>query len=106
MPRRLQLLIKVFDLRGESAWEQTLVLSDFGSLAFDYPVANDAPLGYYRITVDTVGRQQRQGWYGEPLVAGVFRVEAYRPVESDVSVRPAQAHYIVGDTLRATMVGT
>ncbi|MGQ9852420.1 MAG: alpha-2-macroglobulin family protein [Candidatus Oleimicrobiaceae bacterium] len=106
VPQRLQLLGKVFDSRGESAWEQTLVPNNFGSLAFDYPVAKDAPLGYYRVTVDTVGRQQPQGWYGEPLVAGVFRVEAYRPVESQVSVRPAQAHYIVGDTLRATVVGT
>ncbi|MDZ7337178.1 MAG: MG2 domain-containing protein [candidate division KSB1 bacterium] len=105
-PAGLPAKVKVYDSRGQAAWEQVLGTNAFGSLAFDYPVPPDAPLGYYRVTVDTGTSPPPKGVYREPLVEGVFRVEAFRPAECEVNVRPDRSGYVLGDTLRATVSGS
>jgi uncharacterized protein YfaS (alpha-2-macroglobulin family) len=105
VPRDLRPQVKIIDSRGETVWEQTAGLNDFGSFAFDYALDQGSPLGYYRITVDTAKGAPPPGVYREPIVDGVFRVEAYRPAECEVKVRPERTDYVVGDTLRATVIG-
>ncbi|MCR4439803.1 MAG: MG2 domain-containing protein [bacterium] len=105
VPARLRPQVKVFDSRGEVVWDKPVALNAFGSLALDYAVPEGAPLGYYRVTVDSSRAKPAQGVYVQPVAEGVFRVEAYRPAECEVKVRTERAQYIAGDTLHATVTG-
>ncbi len=105
VPGALRPQVKIYDSRGQKVWEEVLEPNGFGSLAVDFPTVPDAPLGYYRVTVDSSAGPPPKGEYRQPLAEGVFRVEAFRPAECEVKVRPDRPAYVLGDTLCATISG-
>lgn len=78
--------IEVFDARGTSVYETTLVQSDYGTFATDFEIPADASLGSYRIEV-----------FGQSFW---FAVEEYVPAAFKLEAESTQEEYINGDTMK------
>lgn len=84
--------VQVYDDRGEVIFEQDLLLTPNGSFSGEVLLANDAPLGYYRI-VANVSSNQRESF-------GLsFNVAEYRAPEFQVEVTPQVDQVAQGDTI-------
>ena len=107
-------IMTVTDPMGEQVASDSLSLSEYGSFDTSVKIKPTAHLGYYGITVFTAatGLEYSGGdyqGYNTPkapkgmvrAAADGFRVEAFRPAESEVNVRFIQPEYIMGDTVRA-----
>ena len=72
----------------EVVHEATLQANDHGSVALAFPLRDDAPLGYYSVSVDT--EKGHRGWGG-------FQVEAYKTPRVKVDVGTPREAYAAGD---------
>lgn len=76
----------VYSSRNEKLIERDVVLSAYGTFAFDVVLPRDAPLGRYRIEV-----------FGQ---RAFFDVEEYVPAAFKVDVASESDEYIAGDTMQ------
>ncbi|MCC6616490.1 MAG: Ig-like domain-containing protein [Anaerolineae bacterium] len=84
---------------GSLLYDETLPLTPYGTFSGQFDVADDAPLGYYRIEVELPRQDPEQPYYGsEGRVA--FQVAQYRAPEFQVDVTPEQDEVVQGDTIR------
>ncbi len=109
-------VVTVSDPMGEQVESDSLRLSEYGSFDLTVKIKPTAHLGYYRITVFTAatGLEYSGGYYEDNSVktpqgmirvaSDGFRVEAFRPAESEVTVRFMQPEYIMGDTISANVL--
>ncbi len=85
---------------GELLWSSKVPLSEFGTFSGEYQIADDAPLGYYRLNVRLPHDQELVQY----TPAGVsFAVAEYRAPEYQVTVTPDQAEVAQGDSVTATV---
>ncbi len=124
LPVGRKVLVAVMDPMNEEVQTDTMTVSPFGSFDLSFEMSPNAHLGDYRIHVftrksgleyggseyDYEDEDQKKSPEGMIEVAsGSFRVEAFRPAESEVSVRflangtPDQPSYTMGDTARGTI---
>ena len=87
------------DDRGEEIYSKVLPVTPRGSFSGKLELDADAPLGYYRIVVDT--GSNRRSSFGLS-----FNVAEYRAPEFQVAVTPQEREVAQGDTLRVLVDST
>ena len=88
--------VQIFDDRGEIVYEQDLPLTPFGTFSGQFDIADDAPLGFYRINVELpVDRRYRFEGGGIS-----FNVAEFRLPEFQVEVTPDQDQVVQNDTIK------
>ncbi|MFQ6082006.1 MAG: MG2 domain-containing protein [Candidatus Aminicenantia bacterium] len=103
LPEVKEFEIEIKDSRQEEVFKRKVDLNSFGSFSLNFSLSKDASLGNYRITVRLLTKKgEREKRYN---IQGSFRVEAFRPAEFEVTVRPEKESYIFGDTYQATISG-
>jgi hypothetical protein len=73
-------------------------LDEFGSFSLDYTSPEDAALGFYQVI--TKMPPQKPG-EKETVIAGSFRVEAFRPAEFEVHLRARRESIVFGQDYEA-----
>ncbi|GAB4544358.1 MAG: hypothetical protein OHK0023_01050 [Anaerolineae bacterium] len=95
LPRSV--LATVVNNRGEVIYEKTLPVSEFGSFGDKVDIAEDGPLGYYRINIYPSGRKDDRA-FGRGV-----DVAQYRVPEFQVQLNPEANAVVQGDTVRVTV---
>ncbi len=85
--------VRVYDPKGEKVFEETFKGDAYGGFEFQYPLADTATLGAYRVEV--VGFQQGG--------AVRFRVEEYKKPEFEVSIDAPSEPVMLGEEIEATI---
>lgn len=96
--------VRVLDPEGEVVFDEVLPLNEFGSFSGQFDIADDAPLGEYRLVAQLPGQMPND--YYNPLGSIRFGVAEYRAPEFQVEVTPAQAEVVQGDTITVTVDAT
>ena len=87
--------VQIFDDRGEIVYEQDLPLTPFGTFSGQFDIADDAPLGFYRINVELPTNQQYRFEGG-----GIsFNVAEFRLPEFQVEVTSDRNQVVQNDTI-------
>lgn len=94
--------VKIYDANGEIVFDQTLDITPFGSFSSQFELADDAPLGYYRIEAELPRPQNQDYYYGESASVS-FGVAEFRLPEFQVNVTPAAPEVVQGDTISVTI---
>ncbi|MBI5669953.1 MAG: Ig-like domain-containing protein [Chloroflexi bacterium] len=89
--------VKIYDANGEIVYDEVLDITPFGTFSGQFDIADDAPLGFYRIEAE-LPRQEGQEFYSVS-----FGVAEFRLPEFQVNVTPAAAEVVQGDTIRVTV---
>ena len=87
--------VQIFDDRGEIVFEQDVPLTPFGTFSGQFDIADDAPLGFYRINVElpTNGQSRYEG-------GGIsFNVAEFRLPEFQVEVTAERDQVVQNDTI-------
>ncbi|MEO8392350.1 MAG: Ig-like domain-containing protein [Chloroflexota bacterium] len=93
--------VRIVDDQGEVVYDKTLPLTPFGTFSDSFPVAADAPLGYYQIIAQMPG-QSADNYY--PSTGTVsFGVAEYRAPEYQVNVSADKPEVVQGDTIKITV---
>jgi hypothetical protein len=96
--QRARIRVRIEDPRNGEILSREVPLNAYGAFAFSLPLKAAAPTGSYRITVEAqTAVKPKPRWTS--IAGGEFRVEAFRPAEFEVTVKPARDHYILGDTV-------
>jgi len=93
---------QIFDNQGELIYEKALPLTEFGTFSDTFMLADDAPLGFYRVVVDLPSSQQFQSEGGSVA----FNVAEYRLPEFQVELLPEQTEVVQGDTISVNLDST
>jgi hypothetical protein len=93
--------LAIQDPNGKEVYRKQLKISAFGSVADSFPVAKEAPLGFYTINGQLVPDTD----VGSQGLWGNFSVLAYRKPEYRVTVTPTAEEYFNNDTVRADISG-
>ncbi|MBN1563509.1 MAG: Ig-like domain-containing protein [Anaerolineae bacterium] len=88
--------VKAYDDRGELIYDKVLDVTPHGSFSGQIDLDTEAPLGYYRITVE-VGSNQRDSF------GASFSVAEYRAPEFQVDVLAATDQVAQGDTIQVAV---
>ncbi|HVE12215.1 MAG TPA: MG2 domain-containing protein, partial [Elusimicrobiota bacterium] len=117
--------VTVVDPREAEVFKSTLTLSEFSSFDLDYPVAEGAPTGSWKIRVSDLAEAPREKTAvvqeepndeeGEPEEApngekrlnaqAEFRVEAFKPASFEVHAAPGKGEYLAGEAFSAAIDG-
>ncbi len=97
IPNRKEITLTVRDARGDNVLQEKVAVSEFGSFSLDVPLQEIAPLGYYSISAETL-RVASDPQSTVSFLYGNFRVEAFRPADFAVRVRPQKPEYVLGDS--------
>ncbi len=89
LPASAPVVVSVRDAAWEPIYETTLAVDGFGTFSGTIDLAEDAPLGTYRIEVTFEDRS-----FGDTFV-----VAAYRPPEFEVTVTPERDEVAVGEAV-------
>jgi len=90
------LTITIYDPRGNKVQEVSKRTDDFGGLDGEFVLAEEPPLGVYRIQV-----------HGQSYAGGQnFRVEEYKKPEFEVTVEPDTSHARLGRKVNAVIKAT
>ncbi len=89
LPPSAPVVVSVFDAAWEPIYETTLAVDGFGTFSGTIELAEDAPLGTYRIEVTFEDRS-----FGDTFV-----VAAYRPPEFEVTVTPERGEAPLGEAV-------
>jgi uncharacterized protein YfaS (alpha-2-macroglobulin family) len=94
--------VKIYDDRGEIIYDKELPLTPFGTFSDQIDLAEDAPLGYYNISVElpTTRRYQSEGG------SVGFSVAEFRVPEFQVEATPETDAVVQGDTVRVAIDST
>ena len=94
-PDLTEVPVEIYDDEGELIYNQVLPLTEFGTFSDTLMLADDAPLGYYRINVDLPSTQR----YSREGGSVSFNVAEYRLPEFQVDVNPAADQVAQGETV-------
>ncbi|MBN2024823.1 MAG: alpha-2-macroglobulin [Pirellulales bacterium] len=86
--------LDIFNPKGEKIVEKTYTADQYGGMADELELPEDAALGVYRFAVKTGSR---------PLGGGTFRVEEYKKPEFEVSVDAPSEPVMLGEKIAATV---
>ena len=86
---------QVFDDRGEIVYEREVDLTEFGTFNDSFEIADDAPLGFYRVVVDLPSQQEFRSEGGSVS----FNVAEYRLPEFQVELTPEAEQVVQGETI-------
>lgn len=89
--------VTVTDPRDKVIFKRTATASAFGSVAGDFALSVDAPLGEYTVAVNLPGRNTEAMTEG----GNQFRVEEYKKPEFEVTVTPNADHVRLGAPVSA-----
>ncbi|NLG49222.1 MAG: hypothetical protein GX552_03805, partial [Chloroflexi bacterium] len=90
-PAGTPLQVVAIDGQGREFWQASLPLSSAGTFYGQFPLSEDASLGYYSIEAN----------YQDYHFGTSFQVAEYRKPEFQVSVTLNESDYIQGDTIQA-----
>jgi len=93
LPDQMTVPVEVIDDRGETIWQGDLPVTPQGSFSGQVTLADDAPLGFYLVQVDTGSNVRDSFSVG-------FSVAEYRAPEFQVQVTPAVDQVAQGDTIQ------
>ena len=96
-PDRETVPVKIYNERGEVVYEETLPLTPFGTFSGEFPIADDAPLGFYRIEVDVTPAERTYPFEGGSVA---FLVAEYRVPEFQVALTPAEDAVVQNATIQ------
>ncbi len=91
LPGREDASARIYDVTGETVYEDELALDEFGAFHDELELAEGAPLGDYNIEV---------AFGGETFYSN-FLVTAYRPPEFEALVTPEQEELLAGQSTHA-----
>ncbi len=91
--------ISVQDPQGKVFYTGTLEMNDWGSVASEFALDSEAPLGMYRIEMRPVFEFESYS----PLQSFYFYVAEYRKPEFQVELTTDRPTYINGETITATL---
>lgn len=94
--------VKVYDDRGEVIYEKDVELTPFGTFSDKIDIAEDAPLGNYRVSVELPSEQQYR--YEGGSVS--FLVAEYRLPEYQVTANPVVPEVVQGGTVAVEIEGS
>ncbi|GIL14092.1 MAG: hypothetical protein BroJett038_28120 [Chloroflexota bacterium] len=94
--------VKIFDSNGEIIYDKTLSLTPFGTFSDQFDIADNAPLGYYRIEAEMPRPEGEDFYYGSSASIS-FGVAEFRLPEFQVNVTPAAGEVVQGDTIQVTV---
>lgn len=98
--------VQIVDPNGRSLYLKNLPLTQFGSFSDTFTVAEDAPLGYYRIIARPGFRGVNpENWRGPTFSRGVD-VAQYRVPEFQVNLTPEKPEVVQGETIKVTVEST
>ncbi|MBN1966910.1 MAG: Ig-like domain-containing protein, partial [Anaerolineae bacterium] len=100
---RSEIPILIQDDRGETVFEDTLPLTEYGTFSGQFEIGDDAGLGYYRLVamLDPEG-----GIYAQDNFSLSFSVAEYRAPEFQVTVTPEADQVVQGETIRIAVEST
>ncbi|NTW50053.1 MAG: hypothetical protein HGB19_10045, partial [Chlorobiales bacterium] len=101
VPKQKKYFLTIYNSRNEQVQRKAVQIDPtFASFSDSLKLADNTPLGYYSmsLTKDTSATYSN-------ITDGGFRVEAYRPATFAVNVKASQAHYVSGETIKATIEG-
>ncbi len=88
--------VQIFDDRGEIVFDEELTLTPYGTFSGQFDIADDAPLGFYRINAEI----PVSGFYGRESGGISFSVAEFRVPEFQVEVTPQQEQVVQNETLQ------
>ncbi|NWG16872.1 MAG: Ig-like domain-containing protein [Chloroflexi bacterium] len=94
--------VTIYDANGEIVYEETLSLTPFGTFSGQFDIADDAPLGYYRIEAELPRPAGEDFYYGSSASIS-FGVAEFRLPEFQVNVTPTAGEVAQGDTIQLTV---
>jgi alpha-2-macroglobulin len=100
VPVGKQVTVTVDDPNNKQIFQTSTVISAFGTVHGDFVLPPDAALGYYSISIHTVGTSFDNMEYG---MTGGFNVEEYKKPEYEVRVTPDKPRVLQGDSITATI---
>ncbi|MEM9488398.1 MAG: MG2 domain-containing protein, partial [Myxococcota bacterium] len=89
VPNKGRIKVRIEDSRGQSVYNRSQKLSEFGGFAFDLPLTSEANLGDYYVTASIKGQTFREK----------FSVEEFRKVSFELDLAGAERHGRIGDKL-------
>ena len=92
LPDAKTIKLKVTDADNKVVFQQDAPVSVHGAVTADFTLAADAGLGYYTVNLDGVNED-----------SGSFYVEEYKKPEYQVTVKPAAARVLQGNSIQATI---
>ncbi len=90
--------IQVQDARGETVYEATLPLTEYGTFHGQFELAEDASLGYYTLATNFPQPEDRPYYYDRNFRLS-FGVAEYRAPEFQVTVTPEHDAVVQGQTI-------
>jgi uncharacterized protein YfaS (alpha-2-macroglobulin family) len=101
LPDFNSLPVRIYDSNGEIIFDESLPLTAFGTFNGQFNIADDAPLGYYRIEVVLPTSDPDAYYFSNPGIS--FGVAEYRLPEYQVTVTPEAVEVAQGDTITVTV---
>ena len=93
--------VTIYDANNEVVYNEVLPMTPFGTFSGQFNIADNAPLGYYRINAELPNDDQNNYYGGGAGIS--FGVAEYRLPEFEVNVTPSAAAVVQGDTIKATV---
>ncbi len=99
VPTLRRVPVQIYDDQGNIVLERDFELTSFGTFSGEFTLSDDAPLGYYYISVDLPSNHPYQTEGG-----GVsFGVAEYRLPEFQVNVAPVEPEVVQGGTVQVAV---
>jgi alpha-2-macroglobulin len=89
--------VKIYDANGEVVYDDVLPLTPFGTFSGQFDIADDAPLGYYRVAA-SMPTNDPNGYQPEAGIS--FGVAEYRLPEFEVNVTPSTEAVVQDDKIQ------
>ncbi|MBA3868389.1 MAG: Ig-like domain-containing protein, partial [Anaerolineae bacterium] len=96
--------VKILDANGETVFDKTVPVTQFGTFSGQFDIASDAPLGYYQLQATIPGDESPEN--SQPNGTLTFGVAEFRLPEFQVNVNPAADAVVQGDTVKVTVNST
>lgn len=90
--RNAEIQVTIYDPQGAVVYQESMSLSDVGTLHGEFPLADEAALGSY--TLEAI--------YNEQHLSASFQVAEYRRPEFQVTVQTDRPEYAQGDRINVT----
>ena len=88
--------VQIFDDRGEVIFDEELPLTAYGTFSGQFDIADDAPLGFYRINAEA----PVTGYFGRESGGITFSVAEFRLPEFQVELAAEQDQVVQDETLQ------
>ncbi len=100
-PTFTEIPVRIEDSRGETVFESTLPITEFGTFNGQFDLADDANLGYYRLVARL--DPDSADYYSRRNFTLSFGVAEYRAPEFQVTVTPETDQVVQGETIRVAV---